>query len=216
VEEFTLQIQSRSEVGSSVARRLRKTGIIPAIVYHRGEESIPASLNQKEFLQLASKAKFTQIFHLKSDDSRLNNRSVLVKEVMKNFQTDTVLHVDFQALKDDEMVQVAVSIRLIGDAPGVKVDGGILSFISHELLVMCLPKAIPSELVVDVSHLHIGQSIHAGDVKLPTGVNLAAEPEETIVTVVSSRASRMTDGAGEAETTPAGTPAPVAKTPQKK
>jgi len=186
VADFTLQVQERSDTGSRACRGLRRRGEVPGVMYHRGEESVAVALGLKEFTTLAKQAKPSQVFTLKSESSKLDGRPVLVRDIARDSVKGQVLHVDLQAMREDEEVTLAIAVRLSGEAPGVKIDKGILSWMIHEISVACLPKSIPSEIVVDVTKLGLGQSIHARDIVLPEGVTLVDEPEETIVTVVAA------------------------------
>lgn len=186
--DFTLQVQERVETGSRACRSIRRRGAVPGVMYHRGEDSVSVVLDLQEFTTLAKQAKPSQVFTLKSESERLNGRPVLVRDIAKNSVKGNVLHVDLQAMREDEEVTLAIPVRLSGEAPGVKIDKGILSWMVHEITVACLPKSIPSEIVVDVSKLGLGQSIHAREVVLPEGVSLVDEPDETIVTVVGAGA----------------------------
>jgi len=189
MEQVVIEIQTRTAVGSAANRRIRKGGNIPTVVYSRGEDSVPTSVNERHFVYLAKKAKSSQIFTIKSSDKRLDGRSAVVKEVQKDYLKGLVLHVDFQAIRDDEELTVRVPLRMVGESPGVKLDGGILTVVSHELPIRCLPKLIPAEINVDVASLRLGNSIHAEQLELPEGVRLAGNPGETIVSVVAVRAA---------------------------
>ena len=118
------------------------------------------------------------------------------------------MHVDFQTLKDDEEITIEVPVKLVGEAPGVKVQAGVLTLVTHEIYVTCLPKNIPSQIEVDISSLGLGQSIHVSDVKLAAGVTVVDDPHETIVSVVASRAA-------EEEAKPAAAAAEATKTAAK-
>jgi len=144
-------------------------------------------VSAKEFTRIASAVKSSQVFTLKSKIKEIDGRSAVVKEVQKDHLLGTLLHIDFQAVRDDEELTVRVPMRIVGEAPGVKVDGGILTVIARELVVRCFPKLIPAEINVDVGELHLGDSIHAEQVKMPEGVKLAGNPGETIVSVVTVR-----------------------------
>lgn len=182
-----IEVQLREATGSSVNRRFRREGRIPAVVYHRGEASISGTLDEREFSRVAAQSRISQVFALKSGDSRLDGRSALVKEVQRDYIKGKVLHVDLQALKDDEEITVDVALKVIGEAVGVKSEGGILTIATHAISVSCFPKQIPSEITIDISELHLGESIHAAALKLPPGVRLRDNPEETIVSVVAVR-----------------------------
>lgn len=190
VEDFSIEIQSRSEGGKVACKRMRKQGWLPVVVYHRGEESVAAKVDTNKFIQLAQKAAASQVFTFKSDDSKLAGRLGLVKEIQRDYLKGQVLHVDFQTLKEDEKVRVHVPIVLVGDAPGVKIEGGVLTVEMREMLVEALPRQIPHEIKVDISKLHINHSIHVSDLDLPGGVETFNEPGEAVVSVVESRTSK--------------------------
>ncbi len=218
MEQFTLEIAAREGTGKSESNRLRREGHIPSIVYHRGEASISASLLLKDFVQLAEKAKASTVFKLKSKDSTLDGKSVVVRDIQKDFTKNKVIHVDFQALKDDEEVTIAIPVVLKGEAPGVKNDGGIVAFVTHELSISCLPKNIPQTIEVDISNLGLNHSIHAKDLALPQGVSLTGEGDITIVSVVAARSTieaatteATAEGAAPAAATAATAAAPAKK-----
>lgn len=187
VEQFTIEIQKRTETGSTANNRFRKAGFIPSIMYHRHEPSLPVLLPQKEFILLAKQAKISQVFTCKSKDKELDGKAVIVKEIQKDYVGNKLLHVDLQILKDDEEITVHVPLTFVGEAPGVKLDGGILTVVAHDIAVSCLPKAIPAFIEVDVSGVHLGKSIHANELKLPPNVKLGGNEDETIVSVVAVR-----------------------------
>ncbi len=184
---FEIEIESRDELGSSQSRRSRRDGYIPSVVYARGEQAVSVKVPEQAFVQMARLARASQVFVFKSSNPELNKRSAVVKGIQKNHLDGKLLHIDFQKLRDNEDITVSVVLRFEGEAPGVKVDGGILTIARHDLPITCLPKLIPHEVIVDVSTLGMGQRIHASDLKLPEGVRLHGNPEETIVSVVAVR-----------------------------
>lgn len=184
---FTLDLQSRNQVGANSAKRLRAQGFVPSVMYARGEPAVACAVPYKEFVKAAQSARISQVFTFRSSEKELDGRSAIVKDIQKDHLNGKVLHVDFQALHENEEITVRVPLQITGEAQGVKLDGGILTVSAHELEVSCLPRAIPESLLVDVSALRIGESVHAEDVKLPEGVNLAGNPLETIVSVVAVR-----------------------------
>jgi large subunit ribosomal protein L25 len=152
----------------------------------------------KEFTILAKKARLSQVFTFKSSSSKLNGKAAIVKDIQQDYLKNRVLHVDFQTLKDDEEITVDVPLKLVGEAPGVKSENGILTLVTHEVSLTCLPKNIPSQLEVDISQLGLGESIHAGDLKLPAGVVLVDDVHETIVSVVAPRSAEEESKTGAA------------------
>jgi large subunit ribosomal protein L25 len=222
VEGFQLEISKRGDTAPSVTKRLRKDGKIPAVVYHRGEDSLPGYVGYKEFVRLAEQAKTSQVFTFKSDEPKFNGQSALVRDIQKDNLSGKVLHIDFQSLKDDEQIRVTVPLRYIGDAYGVKTEGGMLAIHTHELTVSCFPKDIPLVIEVDITSLKINAHIHASDLTLASGVNLiSGREEEPLISVVAMKeeeAAKTPDAAAAAAPAAAATAAPAAaaKAPAKK
>jgi len=188
VENFTIEVSERVSTGKGSANRSRREGLIPGVAYHRHDKPTPVEVPYKEFTILAQKARRSQVFTFKSSSSSLNGKAAIVKEIQQDYLKGRVVHVDFQTLKDDEQITVEVPIKVVGEAPGVKVEKGILTVVTHEVAVRCLPKNIPNVIEVDVTSLNLGESIHAEQLKLGTGVTLSDNPHETIVSVVIPRA----------------------------
>ncbi len=197
--DFTLEADIRANTGAASSKHLRAQGMLPSIMYARGEAAVALSISYKDFVKAAQTARISQVFTFKSKSKDIDGRSAIVKEIQKDGLAGRVLHVDFQALHENEEIVVRIPLTIVGEATGVKLDGGILTVSAHELSVSCLPKAIPQSIEVNVSELHIGQSIHAQDIALPSGVRLSGNPLETIVSVVAVRQI--------VEETPAATPA---------
>ncbi len=213
MENFTIEVSERPTIGKASANRCRKEGFIPAVAYHKAEKPLAVQVPLKEFTALASKARRSQVFTFKSSVPSLNGKAAIVKEVQQDYLKGRVIHVDFQTLKDDEVITVDVPVKLVGEAPGVKNQGGVLAVVTHEVSVSCLPKYIPSAVTVDISSLGLGQSIHADQLQLGEGVTLADDASETIVSVVASRAEEESKSAGEGAA--AAAPAAAAKAPAK-
>ncbi len=199
MESFTIEVSERAGLGKSSCNRCRKEGFIPGVAYHRADKPVAVQVPYKEFTMLAKKARLSQVFTFKSSSPALNGKAAIVKEVQQDYVKGRVLHVDFQTLKDDEEITIDIPLKLVGEAPGVKVQNGILTLVTHEITVTCLPKFIPVQVEVDITSLGLGQSIHAGDLKLPQNVVLSDDPHETIVSVVASRAAEEEGKAGAGE-----------------
>jgi large subunit ribosomal protein L25 len=216
VENFTIEVAERTELGKGGCNRCRRAGFIPGVAYHRADEAVPVQVPYKEFTMLAKKARMSQVFTFKSSHQGLNGKAAIVKDVQQDYVKGKVLHVDFQTLKDDEEITVYIPVVLVGEAPGVKVQNGILTLVTHEVAVTCLPKNIPNQIQVDISALGLGQSIHASDLKLGDGVVLSDDAHETIVSVVAPRAAEEEAKAGSAEGAASAAPAADAAKPAAK
>lgn len=200
MEDFTVEVHTRSETGSAANRRYRRQGFIPSVVYSHGEQTVVALLQARDFIRRAEQATSAQVFTLKSKDNKhIDNRPAIVKEVQLDHVKGRVLHVDFQVLKENEEITIRVPLEFIGEAVGVKDQGGVLSIATHEISVRCLPRAIPRVIKVEIAGLKIGHSIHSDELALPEGVKLSGVAGETLVSVVVPKAVAEAAPAAAAE-----------------
>ncbi|MCB0318931.1 MAG: 50S ribosomal protein L25 [Bdellovibrionales bacterium] len=195
METIQLDIKSRDRRGSSASRQYRRQGMLPGVIYSGGKAAKSILVPYKEFYQAAKKSKTSQVFSFKSDDKELDGVSAVVRDLQKEFTREAVLHVDFQLLEEGSAVRVKVPLEIVGVAFGVKNEGGILQVSARDVTINSLPKNIPSVLKVDVTDLKLGYRIKTGDINLPEGVTLAGNSAETVVSVVSTRASSTMDEA---------------------
>lgn len=189
-KEYLIEIVHREELGKRDVKRLRKDGLIPGIYYAPDQDqAMPFKVDAKELRQaLHSEA---LIYRVNIGDQRKN---VLIKEIQYHPVTDEILHVDFKGIQMDETVEVKVPIHIVGRATGVKDEGGQLHQTLMELDIRCLASAIPPHFEVDISELHLGDTIHAGDVDLG-GVELVSNPESMVVSVAHPRGPEVEEEA---------------------
>ncbi len=185
--EISMTVEAREGKGKSFNRKLRSRGLAPGVVYGSGREPVPVSFDPKllESKIRSSHAGINTLFGLEGDAS-VAERTVMVKELQREPLKGAVIHADFFEIDLTERLQVSVPLHLVGTAPGV-VDGGVVEHSMRELELSCLPDAIPDEISVDISELEVGSSLHVGDLELPDGVELAASPELSVVSVVLPR-----------------------------
>ena len=176
-----LQVETRSETGTSAVRRIRAAGMIPGNVYGHGEEPVAVQADELKFRALISKISVENtLIDLKVGDSR--PKPVLIREIQRHPYRPRILHVDFFEITAGEKIKVGVPVRLQGSPVGVQ-NGGILQVIRYELEVECLPGDIPSVFEVEISEMDIGDSLHVSD--LDTGGVTVLEAENlTICTIV--------------------------------
>ena len=187
-ENATLKAALREETGKGAARRMRRAGRIPAVVYGRGEETHPLTLDAHEFEMLVKHHSLdTTLVELEIEQGgkkKANKVRTLVVEVQAHPYKPQVLHVDFQQIHAGEMVTVEVPIDLVGTAEGVR-EGGVLQHVMHVVELSCPVEEIPESFSLDVSALEIGDSLHISDLVVPESVELHAEPKRTVVTVAA-------------------------------
>jgi len=200
VGEHALSVEVREHTGKGTGRKLRAGGRIPAILYGRGRESVPISVDPRllEKLLATSDAGMNTLIDLAvAGRSDLAGKVVLVKELQRHPVKGSLLHADLYEVDLTKTIEVSVPIHVVGTATGVALEGGILDQALRELLIECLPRAIPDQIDVDVSALTIGQSIHVRDLVLPEGVKLMSDPDLSVVSVVAPAAEIVPEAAAE-------------------
>jgi len=185
-EQLKLSAGVRKEKGKGVARRLRKKGILPAVVYGYKTPSIPLSIDSKQLKQaIASGKSGSKLLSLLIEgNGGPKEKTVMIKELQIHPVKRHYLHVDFFEVAMDKEITIKIPIKLIGEAEGVKI-GGVLQQVRRELEIKCLPSQIPDGLEIDVSSLNIGDSIHLSDAQLPPGIKALEDADLTIATVLA-------------------------------
>ena len=182
-ERTSLPVERREERGSRAARRLRRSGSVPGVVYGIGGEALPF---KTDGLRLrAVLAEGHALFDIEYDSDR---QPVIVKEQQKDPVRGHVVHLDLLKVRLDEKIQSMVPLELDGveEAPGVK-EGGVLEHVTREILIEALPTDIPDRIVADVSGLGVAETMNLTSVSAPAGVVMLAEnPEEVIVATVTA------------------------------
>jgi large subunit ribosomal protein L25 len=201
VADVALDVEIRTGKGKGVARKLRGAGRIPGVCYARGKAPLPVTLDPKrlEKLLASSATGINTLIDLRvAGGGDYHGRVVLVKELQRDPLSKHYLHADLYAVDLEQTIEVAVPIHVTGSAPGVT-NGGILDQALRELQVECLPRAIPEQIVVDVSSLEIGMSLHVRDLTLPEGVKLVSDADLSVVSVVVPAAEEAAAAATPAE-----------------
>lgn len=183
MKEVVLKAKSREKLGKEHAKKLRKNGIIPAVVYGLETKTLPLEIESKSFYALLRGGLGENvIITLELYDKKDGKKQVLIREVQRDPVRGDIVHVDFHQILLTQKIAIEVPIHLVGTPEGVK-EGGILQYVLRELKVECLPTAIPEKIEVDVSHLKIGDSIHVADIKVEN-VDVLSDPQSSVVTVV--------------------------------
>lgn len=178
MERKTLNVTERTELRTSASRRARKNGMIPAVVYgsvHPANITVDAHEFNKKFHTISENT----IINLKSDGQQWD---VLVKDYQEDIISGDILHIDFYEIEKGKSLKTHVPVHTTGTPPGVK-EGGVLEQRLHEFEIECMPEDLPETLVIDVSHLSIGDSIHVSDIPAPEGVNVLNLPEQVVVVI---------------------------------
>ena len=188
MEEPRLKVRVRYKKGKGYARKLRRKGFVPAILYgHRLKESIPLEVELKEFrrfLSLHPEAR-EKVFVLEvADQKGESEREVILKDIQYEPLKGILQHIDFYEITRGEKVTTFVPLSFVGEAKGVK-KGGVVEYLRRELEIECLPQDIPSTIEVDITSLDVGDHLNVKDLKIPPKVRVLAHPEERVLSVVS-------------------------------
>jgi large subunit ribosomal protein L25 len=192
-ESVQLAIQPREGRGTQAAQRLRRQGLLPAVVYGHKQETVSVALSLEEFENAVRHG--ARLVELKSDG---NVEQALIQDVQWDHLGKEVLHVDFRRVSRDERVVVTVPLQLRGLAPGVNA-GGILDQPLHTIDVECLVTAVPDSIRVNIGELQIDGSIYVRDLHLPPDVKAMADPDAIVVHVTAPLAEAPAAAAPAAE-----------------
>ena len=195
----SLSASVRTETGKGAARKIRQAGNIPAVIYGHGREAQSLVLNARDTDKLLkSIAISSTVIELAIDGKTART---LIREVQRHPFKRTITHMDFQELVAGETVSVHCPIVYVGVPEGVRLEGGLLDQIMHQLHIEADSSSIPNRIDVDVSSLKIGNTLHVSDLKLPAGIKVLDEPGNTvcIVQVPKVAVEPIVDGAAEPE-----------------
>jgi large subunit ribosomal protein L25 len=184
-----LSTKPREDRGTQKARRLRRQGFVPAVLYGHKEETVSVSIDGKEIETLIRHG--TRVVDLKTQKGV---EKALIKDAQWDHLGKHLLHVDFARVSAEDRVKLHVPLEIRGTAAGVTA-GGLLDQPLHTLEVECQATAIPDSIRVVVTELQIGQAIHVRDLKLPDGVTALADPEAIVVHVTQKQAEAETPAA---------------------
>jgi large subunit ribosomal protein L25 len=187
--DIVVSAKNRTETGKNVNRRLRVEGLIPGVLYGSSKKPVAVSVSPKEIgTILKSKTGENTLFDLELDGSR---RTVILKEFQLEPIKGSLLHADFYEVALDKLLQVNVHVELVGVPVGVKVQGGIVDWVTRELEIESLPRDIPEKITVDISNLEIGKHVRVADIQVPDKVKILTELDIVIAHVVAPRAEEV-------------------------
>ncbi len=184
MEVNELKATLRNTTGKGVARRLRKSGLVPAVVYGNNKDTLLLAVNTNELTKLLRGKEENVFINLRVENGKIIEKFTLIKELQLNPVTGKFLHVDFCEIDKQQAITLDIPIHFTGEAVGVEM-GGDLHHVKREIKVSCLFAVLPDFFEVDVSHLNIGDSIKVQDLKLPEGITIL-DSEDTILASVTA------------------------------
>jgi len=182
---LNLEVKSR-DASEMKAKRVRKNGLIPAVLYGKGREGVSLQMDYQSFRRLFREAGESTLIELDIDGK--TKETVLVHDYQLHPVTDNFTHVDFLTVNMDEEITTSVHIEIVGVSPAVKDLGGTLSVPRQEIEVRCLPKDMPHHLELDISRIEdFHTALHVSDLVLPSGVVAVTDTELTLANVSAPR-----------------------------
>ena len=190
MKTYQLTVTPREGTGRSASRRLRKAEKIPAILYGKHTEAQNLAVNAPEFIKLRKAISGrSALIELKRDAGAF--ALAFLQEIQRDPITDKYLHLDLQEVKENEKMIISVAILVVGEAYGVKTEGGILETAAHRLRIRCLPKDLPDFIEVNVTELKVGGAIHVSELSPIAGVEYLDDKNQTVVLCVEPPAEEV-------------------------
>ena len=189
MKSVPLKAYPRTLLQRGAVKKLRASGRVPATIY--GRQAKPQNLEVvfDDITDLLHHSVSENVLvDLSVENDARAKRLALVQEVQHHPLSGKVLHVDLHEVAENEKVTVSVPVETTGEAAGVKTGGGTLEHVLFKLKVRCLPKDLPEQIVIDVTALEIGKSIHIGEIAAPAGVEILGEKSRAVVAVAAPRA----------------------------
>ena len=183
--KIEINAKERKSKGTGASRRLRHEGTTPGILYGGVKDSISLEIDTKElFMQFRHEAFHASILTINLEGKK---ESVILRDFQMHPVRNNIQHIDFQRINENEKISVKVPFHFINEetAPGVKIEGGLVSHIMTEIDISCLPKDLPQYIEVDLGELAMGESIHLSEVTVPEGVELSSLTEENDPAITS-------------------------------
>ncbi len=194
MKKQALTAEARTDRGTAAARKLRREGSIPAVIYGHSEAT-SVSINAREWHKAFKVVSENTLIALSVGDQSYD---VLVKDYQEDLRSGTIRHIDFYEIERGKALHTHVPVHLVGQAIGVR-EGGVLEHGLHELEIECLPKDIPEIFEVAIADLQSGHSIHVSDIPAPDGVRILNNPEQVIASVTTVKAEAVAGEQAEAD-----------------
>jgi large subunit ribosomal protein L25 len=193
----SLKAEERAITGTGPARALRRRNMVPAIIYGAGKTEVLFAVPEKEMTMQYHKQGF--LSHVFDIEVGKKTYRALPKSIQLHPVTDTIEHIDFIHINENEKIKINVTLHFINEdkCPGIK-QGGILNVARHDIEIYCLPSNIPEAIAIDIAEVELGKSIHVSDLKLPKGVEVKLDDSTTIATVAAGKVASTDDKESEA------------------
>jgi large subunit ribosomal protein L25 len=185
--QLKINAQPRTESGRNAVKKIKRAGLVPAVIYGAKDPSQNIQVVERELSKLLGRASSESVLVDVEiqDGAATRNRTALIQEVQHHPVSGAIQHLDLHAVAMDELLTAEVSVETLGEAIGVRQGGGVLELILRTLEIECLPGDLPESIKVDVSALEVGDSIHVKTLTLPNGITVLNDGELTVVSVAA-------------------------------
>ena len=173
-DKFDLIAEFREDIGNGASRRLRRQGMVPAIIYGAGRPTRSIAFDHNKVIkQLENESFYSSVLNIKVGD---RSQAVILKDMQRHPAKRLIMHMDFQRIVEDEVIRMNVPIHLVNTdiAVGVKQGGGSVSHLMTDVEVVCLPRNLPEYLEIDIADLELDEMRYISDIPLPEGVEIPA------------------------------------------
>ncbi len=196
MDNVNIVAHKREVTGTRATKRLRKQGLIPGVIYGHGKEAVLIAVEPHALREALSTDAGTHAVLNVTLEGQKRGHKAIVKDLTLDRVKSNVIHVDFQEIRLDEMIETTVAIHFEGESAGVKL-GGMLDEATREVTVKGIVTAIPEHLTIDISGLDIGSTLKVADLEVPEGIEIQDDPEEVLCSVLAPR--KAVEGEEEAE-----------------
>jgi len=189
-KQETLQAEKRDVKGTTASKRLRRTGVVPAVIYGSNQREYMIQLDSKAFFDLARKqAIHNFLVNIEIAGANEKSKLAIVQDIQRNPLNGALIHIDFRTVSESDTIHATVPIELQGEPIGVKSGGGLLEQLVHEIEISCRPSDLPETIVNDVESLELGQTLKVSDLNLPKGVTVKMDGDVLVAIITQTRAS---------------------------
>ncbi|MDJ0961009.1 MAG: 50S ribosomal protein L25 [Acidimicrobiia bacterium] len=186
MDQVTLRADVRTESGSRPAKRLRRQGLVPAVVYGRGTDPISVIVSARDLYgALRTEAGANALINLEVEGG--DNVLTVAREIQRHPVRGEIAHLDFIKVSLDEAIQADVGIELTGEPIGVREEGGVVETIEVSVVIEALPTEIPSSIRLDISEMNVGDTLTIGDLPTIDGVTYVDDEDRPLVSVLVPR-----------------------------
>lgn len=187
MEKIAMKATVRKTKGNGPAKVLRREGHVPAVLYGPDAKAILLSVNTRDFENLIKHRNINQLLlNLTIENGQPFTKAVMIKELQTHPVSQTILHIDFYEIDMKRKIRVNVPVVTTGKSIGVE-SGGVVQIIRRDLEVFCMPTEIPEAIEIDISELNMGQSVHVQEIPLEDNIEIAADVNFTVVTILSPK-----------------------------